>query len=199
MTKSKNYPKAVQLHNGEEVIIRRLAPDDESELLRFMKSLPARERVYFRDDVTNPKVINGWCNESRRDKIIPLIATKDDKIVASWSMHMRDHGWTRHLADLRGIIHPKLRRQGLGALMVYELLSLSKRMDVERVVIELVKPQQKLLKHFEGIGFSVVAILSNWIKDTKGKYQDLHILSMQLEPAWKKMEEMILDYGTHGG
>ena len=83
--------------------------------------------------------------------------------------------------------------------MAFELLSIAGTIDIERVVVEFVNVQKRLLKTFKAIGFVQDGLLKSWVKDFEGKYHSLHILSMQLEPAWKRMEQMILDYGTHGG
>ena len=193
------YPKKVRLSDDREVVVRLLEPGDEVELARFMKGLPQDELVYFRDNVTDTKVIREWTQEINLNKVIPLIALLGDAIIANFSMHLREHGWSRHLAGIRGIVHPNHRRMGLAALMVYELLSIVQKLEIERVVIELVSPQKRLLAHFTGVGFQVEAVLKDWAKDWSGKNNDMLILSMKLEPAWKKMEELIWEYGTHGG
>jgi len=193
------YPKQVRLSDDQEVVVRVLEPGDEAELARFMKGLPPEERVYFRDDVTDPAVIHEWVHSSNLNKVIPLVALHQENIIADWSMHLREYGWTRHLAGLRGIVHPDHRRKGLAALMVYELLSIAQKLEVERVVIDLVSPQKGLLTHFASLGFTVEAVLKDWAKDWGDRYNDVLILSMKLEPAWKKMEELIWEYGTHGG
>ena len=194
-----NYPKSVRLRDGKEAVVRILTPSDEVELSNFMRELPPLERVYFRDDVTDPKVIREWCFNIDLDRVIPLIAIQDERIVANWSMHLREHGWTRHLANFRGIVHPDWRRNGLATQMVYELLSIGQKLEIERAIIELVSPQKRLLAHFISLGFNVEAVLKDWVKDFQGRYHDMLIMMMKIEPAWRKMEELILDYGTHGG
>ena len=83
--------------------------------------------------------------------------------------------------------------------MVRELLRIAGSMEIERVVIELVEPQMQLLERYRKIGFKIDAVLKDWVKDFSGRYNDIHVLSTQLEPAWQKMENLIFDYGTHGG
>ena len=196
-----NYPKERILNDGRKVTIRTNDPTtDEPELVRFMKSLPEEERVYFRDDVTDPEVIRKWVHESDPLRTVPLLGvTEEGRIVANWTMHRLEHGWTRHNVFIRGIVDPEWRQQGLAIFIVPELLKIATDLDVERVVIELVRPQETLLRRYLDIGFEIDATLKNWVKDFQDHYHDLIIISMKLEPAWKKMEAMILDYGTHGG
>jgi N-acetylglutamate synthase-like GNAT family acetyltransferase len=194
-----NFSKTFECKDGKEIVIRCLEKSDEEELVRFMAELPPNERIYFRDDVTDKDVIHRWLYETTHDQVIPLIATRDGEIVANWSLHLSDQFWTRHMVHIRGIVGPNYRGIGISDKIVYELLSIAGQLDIERVVIELVAQQKRLLSRFNNIGFKLEAVLKDWAKDHSGRYNDLLILTMELEPAWKKMEEMILDYGTHGG
>ena len=128
-----------------------------------------------------------------------MIALHDDRIVANWSLHLTEKLWTRHLAYIRGIVTPDYRGFKVADKMVYQLLTIAGDLNIERVVIELVAQQKRLLARFTNIGFQLEAVLKEWVKDHSGNYNDLIILSMKLQPAWKKLEEMILNYGTHGG
>lgn len=193
------FPRCSKLDDQREMCIRLLEETDEKELNRFMKELPRDERMYFRDDVTDPEVIRKWVHDTDRSLVIPLIAEFDNEIIANWTLHLTELFWTRHLAHIRGTVSPKYRHFGISSKMVYELLSIAGDLDIERLVIELVAQQKRLLARFTEIGFQLEAVLKDWAKDHSGHYNDLLILTMKLEPAWKKMEEMILDYGTHGG
>lgn len=193
------FPKTFKYLEDQEMVIRIPGKEDENELLRFMRELPPNERIYFRDDVTDPEVIRHWVHETDLSKVIPLISLYEGQIVANWSLHLTKCRWTRHLAHIRGVVAPKYREHGIAAKMVYELLTLAGDLDIERLVIELVAQQKSLLAHFTDIGFKLEAVFKDWVKDHSGNYNDLLILTMKLEPAWKKMEELIWEYGTHGG
>lgn len=193
------FPRKTKMGDNKEMIIRPLEDSDEEELKRFMSELPPEERVYFRDDVTDPAVIHRWVHETPRDKVIPLLAIHNDQIIANWSLHLSEEMWTRHLAHIRGIVEPEYRGLGIAPKIVFHLLTIASSIAIERVVIELVAEQKRLLAKFTSIGFQLEAVLKDWAKDHSGRYNDLLILTMRLQPAWKKMEEMILDYGTHGG
>jgi len=193
------FPKTFKYLDGHEMVIRILCKEDEKGLLRFMQELPPDERIYFRDDVTDPEVIRHWVHDTDLNSVIPLIALHEGEIIANWSLHLTQRLWTRHLAHIRGVVAHKYREHGIAAKMVYELLTLAGDLDIERLVIELVAQQKSLLAHFTDIGFKLEAVLKDWAKDHSGNYNDLLILTMKLEPAWKKMEELIWEYGTHGG
>ncbi len=194
------YPKKLTLRDQTDVNVQIMRPELEDNLKQFFAILPASERVHFRDDVSDPAVIQQWSQNIDLDRVIPLIATDDnDEIVANWTLHHREHGWTRHHGHIRGIVTLKWRKKGLATQMVRELLRIAGSMEIERVVIELVEPQMQLLERYRKIGFKIDAVLKDWVKDFSGRYNDIHVLSTQLEPAWQKMENLIFDYGTHGG
>ncbi len=199
MLDTSSYPTEIEIRGGEKVTVRLMESKDEPALKEFFLSLPPEERVNFRDDVTDPEVVHEWSINIDLNRVIPLMAWYEDKVVANWTLHHREHGWTRHHGHVRGIVHPKWRGKGLATLMVRELLGFANQINIERVVIELVEPQTDLLQRYQKIGFKIDAVLKNWVKDFDGRYNDIHILSMNLEPAWKKMEELVMDYGTHGG
>ncbi len=194
-----DYPKTIQLNDGRELVVRLLGPSDEKPLLEFMLSLPPEERIRFRHDVTDPAVIREWTHNVDLKNVVPLVAVQQDEIAANWTLHFKEHGWTRHHSNIRGIVKPSFRGHGLATYMVHELLSIAGQLDVENVLIQLVETQKRELKKYKEVGFEVAAVLKDWVKDLKGRHHDMVILSMKLEPAWRKMERMILDYGTHGG
>ena len=192
------YPKKVKVKGGETIVLRILAPTDEKELARFLAELPPEERLYFRDDVSNPRTVHQWCHNIDLNRVIPLVALQGERIVGDMTLHLQEHGWMRHLAEIRGVVKPELRRCGLGTAMIYEMLSIAQSLELERAVLELVKPQQRALMHFTSIGFGVEAVLKNWVRDFNGETQDLLLLSTGIEPAWRRMEEMVLDSDLGG-
>ena len=193
-----DYPKKVRLRKGDEVIIRLLTPGDEAALIKLMNELLPEDKVYFRDDVSDPAVVRRWCQNINLNSVLPLVALSGDQIIADWSLHQREFGWTRHLVDIRGVVHPVYRQMGLGAKMVYELLTIAQRMEKERAVVHLARAQKKLLARFIAMGFSVEVVLKNWIKDSSDRYQDMLILSMKIEPIWKEMENMVMESDSRG-
>lgn len=199
MLQLSQYPKPVNLRDGNAAEIRLLTAGDEADLRRFFSELPPGERTYFRDDVTDPMVVGGWCREVDLNRVIPLVMVQGGRIVACFTLHRSEHSWTRHLAELRGAVHPARRRLGVSVAMVAELLSVAAQLELERVVLELVSPQKRLLAHFTNLGFSVEAVLKDWVKDATGRSHDLLVLSARIEPAWKRMEELLTDYRTHDG
>jgi RimJ/RimL family protein N-acetyltransferase len=196
----KNYPQDYNLKNGEEVTIRLLAPQDEEEMFRFFSSLSDSEIDYFRANVRDRGVVRKWCQESKDySRRIPLLAFHQDRMIGEWALLHREHGWSRHVCELRGIIHPRWRNLGLGNKLLHDLLTIAHELEKEKVIIEVVAQQRDTIRRFEKIGFQREALFKNHVKDARGRVQDLIVMSMDLMPAWRKMEELIHDRADHGG
>ncbi len=195
----KNFPQTYKLRNGRAVEIRLLAPEHEQALDQFFASLPEAELTYFRTDVRNPDTIRGWIENLDYKYRIRLVAFDKDRIIAEWAVLHRDHGWSRHVCEIRGIVHPDWRGQGLGNMLIYDLLSIAHELEKEKVIIEVLAQQKLVIRRFQKIGFHREALFKNHVKDARGRLQDLIVLSMELVPAWKKMEELVHDLSDRGG
>ena len=194
----KNYPQSYKLKNGQEVTIRLLSPQDEEEMLRFFQSLPEAELNYFRVDVRAPEVIHKWTKQIDFERRIPLVVFHGMRMIGEWALLHREHGWSRHVCELRGIVHPDWRNLGLGNKLIYDLLTIAHELEKEKVIVEVVAQQKLVIQRFEKLGFQREALFKNHVKDARGRMQDLLVLSMELVPAWKKMEALIHDRADHG-
>ncbi len=194
-----NFPQTYKLKNGKEVVIRLLEAGDEKELNRFFASLPEAEINYFRSDVQNPETIRGWIEDIENKWRVRLVVFYEDQIIAEWAVLHRDFGWTRHVCEIRGMIHPDWRGLGLGNMLIYDLLTIAHELEKEKVIVEVLAQQKLVIQRFEKIGFQQEAFFKNHVKDARGRVSDLIVLSVELEPAWKKMEKLVHDMGDRGG
>lgn len=194
----KTFPQTYKLKNGKEVTIRPLEPQDEEALNEFFASLPEAELSYFRTDVRNPETIRGWIENLDHKWRVRLVVFFEDQIIAEWAVLHRDHGWTRHVCEFRGMIHPDWRGLGLGNMLMYDLLTIAHELEKEKVIIEVLAQQKLVIQRFEKIGFQREALFKNHVKDSRGRVSDLIVMSMELEPAWKKMEQLVHDMSDRG-
>ncbi|MBM3324352.1 MAG: GNAT family N-acetyltransferase [Calditrichaeota bacterium] len=196
----KNYPLTYKLKNDQEVTIRLLSPQDDEELFRFFSSLSDSEIDYFRANVRKREVVGKWSKESiDYSRRITLVAFHQGRIIGQWALLHREHGWSRHVCELRGIVHPDWRHLGLGNKLIYDLLTIAHELEKEKVIVEVVARQKEVMRYFEKVGFQREALFKNHVKDDRGRMQDLIVMSMDLMPAWRKMEELVHDRADHGG
>lgn len=172
----KEYPKRAKLQDGTEVVLRLMVKEDERALLDFFQRVPKEDRLFLRDDVSAPKTIRAWAATLDYDRVLPLVALTDGKVVGDATLHRRPHDWTRHVGRMRLVVDPQYRQKGLGTLLVKELVEIGKGMKLERLVVELMGTQQAALSAFRHLGFERVAVLYNHVKDQAGRPQDLVIM-----------------------
>lgn len=189
----KLYPKEVTLLNGETVTLRLMTPGDEVALLEFFQRLPEKDRLFLREDVTDPEVLHKWCRDLDYNRTIPILAVKDGRIVADASLHLEVWGWSQHVGEIRLAVSRDFRRKGLGFLLTKELFYLALSLKLEKVVGQTMENQVAVIQILKSIGFKKEAVLKDHVKDLKGNKHDLLIMSNSVKSIWKKMEDLIRD------
>ncbi|MBM3947467.1 MAG: GNAT family N-acetyltransferase, partial [SAR202 cluster bacterium] len=137
------YPRSVWLHDGREVLLRPMQPANHTVLHEFFQRVPNSERYYLKEDVTDKEVIRRWAREIDQDRVFPLLAWDEDKIVADATLHRTRAGARRHVGEIRIVVDPKHRSRGLGTLMLHELLNVARATNPERVLLELVADREE--------------------------------------------------------
>ncbi|MFQ5840699.1 MAG: GNAT family N-acetyltransferase [Candidatus Methylomirabilales bacterium] len=172
----KHYPKHEKLRDGTEVVVRLMVKEDQRALFEFFHKVPREDRLFLREDVSDPATIRAWVDGLNYDRVLPLLALIDGKVVGDGTLHRRAGGWTRHVGRVRLVIDPDYRGKGLGTLLIGELLEIGKGLQLERLVVELMGTQQAALLAFRHFGFERVAVLHRHLKDQAGRPQDLVIM-----------------------
>jgi GNAT superfamily N-acetyltransferase len=180
MTEMKNLQKKGKLKNGTIVLLRPMVKDDRKTLGDFFNRLTPSVLQYVRNDVTNPKVLDKWFNQLNYDRVFPLLAFKNDEIVANASLHRVSYGWRKHLATIRIVVDPDFHGKGLGTLMINELVDLSVEFGVEKLMVEFPLRAYHALTMFKKAGFSPRAVIEGLMKDRHGEDLDIVIMVMDV-------------------
>ncbi|MER3420357.1 MAG: hypothetical protein C4290_07460, partial [Chloroflexota bacterium] len=94
------YPKTLTLADGTTVTVRPLRATDQAALLAFFRGIPAEDRWWLREDVCDPEVIRRWTVELDYDRVLPLVALVENRIVADATLHRRGFGARHHLGEV---------------------------------------------------------------------------------------------------
>ncbi|NIQ99909.1 MAG: hypothetical protein GTN78_06860, partial [Gemmatimonadales bacterium] len=94
---TRGYPKKVRLRDGTEVQLRPMVAEDREGLLAFFQDLPEDDRMFLKEDVTKPETIDRWVRNLDYDRVLPILAMKDEKVVGDGTLHMDRYGWSRHV------------------------------------------------------------------------------------------------------
>lgn len=187
----KEYPKLVRLKEGIEATVRLMTKKDRDKLLAFFTALPREERLFLKEDVTDPAVIDGWIRDLNYDKVLPLVAEVDDKIIAVASLHRNLYGWSKHVGEIRVVVAPDYQRKGLGAILAHELFSLAMRMGLEKIMAQMMDNQEGAYKAFKKLGFKKEAVLKDHVIDLQGNKHDLIIMTNNVTNLIEKIDDLI--------
>lgn len=187
----RDYPKEVTLRTGEKVILRPMVKEDEQRLLDFFLRLPEEDRLFLKNDVTDPNVIKSWAQNIDYEHVIPILAEIDDRIIGDATLHRRTTEQPTDIGEVRIVIDRDFRRRGLGKRLAREIyyLALSKKMN--RLVAEVVEDQHAVIKTFEILGFRRERVLENQAKDLHGKKHNLVVMTEDVDALWNAIEDLL--------
>ena len=179
-----DYPRKITLPDGLSLTLRPMTPYDQYALYSFFISLGAEDRRFLRNDVTDRKLIEKWARNLNYDRVFPILAEYDGRIVASATLHYQTFGWGRHVAEIRVTIAPEFQGRRLGKALIEELTGLASRSKVKKLLARIVTNRQGVITAFEKAGFSRLTVLKNYVKDLQSQqYADIALLVKELQPA----------------
>ncbi|VTU25654.1 Putative phosphinothricin acetyltransferase YwnH [Variovorax sp. SRS16] len=176
MTNNRSYPRTVACAGGE-VVFRLLTPDDGEAVLAFAQKLSAHDLLFLRRDISQPKVVAAWMDATRRGGITTVLAVRDGAVLGCATIVRDALSWSRHVGELRVILEPGSRGQGLGGQLTHEAFALAIELGVEKLMAQMTVDQRGAIGVFEGLGFRAEALLHDHVKDREGRTHDIVILA----------------------
>ena len=175
-TTTRTYPRQVA-NPGGDVTLRLLTPDDGAAVLAFAQKLTAHDLLFLRRDISQPKVVAAWMEATGLGRIVTVLATRDSAVLGCATIVRDELSWSRHVGELRVILEPGARGQGLGQTLTQECFALALELGVEKLTAQMTVDQRGAIGVFEGLGFRAEALLHDHVKDRDGKTHDIVILS----------------------
>lgn len=182
-----DFPKTFETKGGD-VAIREMTTADGPLLLDFAQHLPYHDLLYLRRDITKQSGIDKWIRDIDAGHIHSLVAENASQVLGYSTLHQNDYEWSRHVAEIRVIVGPVARGQGLGRLLTREIFSIAMGIDVEKVVARMTLDQTAARTVFEELGFRPEALLKDEVKDRAGKTHDVLFLSTEVEAFLARRE-----------
>jgi len=177
------YQKEAQLKDGTKILLRPMVAEDQDALYEFFKAVPREEARYLRDDVQSRTLIEKWAKNLDYKKTLPILAVKDDAIIADATINRRRSGWKWHLGTVRIFVHKDYRDVGLGHLMIEELTDIAYKLEIEKLIIEAPDINTPLINAFSKAGFYRAAIIPNMVKDRENMPVDIVVMMKDIKPA----------------
>src|SRR4051794_1922204 len=136
--------------------LRELGPRDEAALRRFFAAIPAPDHAFFKEDVSDPRVLRRWIDDEGGVRLAGFLdAGEIGAIAAVWP----GIGRSSHVGDLRLFVAAGARRQGIGQRMARRALAEALRRGIWKLSVEVVASQQGTIDMFLALGFQAEALL----------------------------------------
>ena len=177
------YQKEAKLKDGTKVLLRPMVPEDQDALYEFFKAVPREDARYLRDDVSSRLLIEKWAKNLDYNKTLPILALKDDAIIADATINRRRFGWKWHLGTVRVFVHKEYRDVGLGHLMLDELVDIAYKLGIEKLIVEIPDFVTAAINAFTRSGFYRVAVIPNMVKDRENMPVDVVVMMKDVRPA----------------
>jgi RimJ/RimL family protein N-acetyltransferase len=172
------YPKVFRVKDGRAIVVRPAGPGDLDPLLTFFNNLPEEDRMHLRVDVTERDVMKRRMLPQAHWTTVRLIGSFGDQIVAEASIARRNYGFDSHIGETRILIAEDFRSTGLAGYLGRQMIAHSIVMDLEKVEAHMMEDDIHAVRLAERIGFEREGVLKDFVKDIKGNYHDLLIMSL---------------------
>ena len=165
-----------------------LSPADVGRVVAFFERIPEGDRTFFKEPVTGAATVEGWLS----DGSTRLLAVDGDDVVG-YAAVIPGVGWSSHVGELRLVVDPNRRREGLGAALAKAALAAALTGGRSKVVVEAIATQDATIALFAGLGFQPEALLVDHVRDAGGELHDLMVLALYGEETWSTLIAAGLD------
>jgi GNAT superfamily N-acetyltransferase len=193
MIETRSYPRNVKTDAGD-IELRLMTRSDEASVLAFAQKLPTHDMLFLPRNIGEPKVMTAWIHEIERGDITSLLAVKDGGVVGCGTLVRDSHSWSPHVGEIRMVVVPDVRGQGVGRALSQETFALALGAGLEKFSVQMTVDQRGGIALFESLGFKAEALLRDHVRDVDGNKHDIVVLGHNVALARAQMEA----YGVLG-
>ena len=175
-----SYPCKVELRDGTECLIRPLRRGDCSRLMKFFGLIPEMERLFIKQRVNDPALVQQWCREIDYESNLPLLMLKGTKVIGEATLHQRQGGWKRHIGLVTLLTHPDFRGRDISKLLVGEIVRIARYLGLKKLEAELNGERTAAIKGLQQLGFHQFLRLPEYLLDMQGEAHDYVVLGMDI-------------------
>jgi L-amino acid N-acyltransferase YncA len=184
-----DYPKEVELRDGEIATLRIISREEEDHLIMFFLTIPEDERNFLRYDVTERENLESWFGGPQWNEVFPIMAEINGRIVGVAVLKGYRTPWFAHIGEFWMLVGENWRGLGLGRVLASEQFNLARELGMEKLSAELRADGLGAIKIFKQLGYVHEGILTDYIKDTRGQTHDLLIMGCKIKDYWQKLSD----------
>ncbi|MBV8700770.1 GNAT family N-acetyltransferase [Bradyrhizobium sp.] len=193
MSDARSYPRHVTIE-GDDIEFRLMSRADEAAVLAFARHLPTHDLLFLPRNISEPKVLTAWINEIERGAISSLLAVKAGRVVGCGTLVRDPHSWSPHVGELRMVVSPEVRGQGVGRALSQETFALALDAGLEKLTVQMTVDQRAAIVLFESLGFRAEGLLRDQVRDIDGKKHDIVVFGHDVAQVRAQLEA----YGVPG-
>jgi ribosomal protein S18 acetylase RimI-like enzyme len=152
--------------------IRPLERRDRPLLEAFLRRIPEGDRTFFKEPVEDGAVLATWFDAGGAR----WLAVADDEVLGYVAV-LPLHGWSSHVGEIRLIVDPAHRGEGVGTALARHAIIGGFRTGLSKLVVEVLANQEFTIEMFRALGFDPEALLTGQVRDRSGELLDLMILA----------------------
>jgi RimJ/RimL family protein N-acetyltransferase len=173
------HRKFINLINGKRILLRPLLEEDQKRLFSLFSEAPEEDTRFLKDQVKDPLLVERWVSNLNYDKVLPLVAYCDDRVVGDCTLH-RGHNSSRHLGEIRIFLARDYRGVGLGSKMIQEMSEVARKVDLQFLRAEIILDHVKVIKAFRRLGFDLRCTLDDFFMRRDGVTHDIALMIKRL-------------------
>ena len=120
------------------------------EVWHFFQRIPEGDRTFVKEPVTDRSTVAGWSADARARRCTARV----DGTIVGYVAVLPGVGWSRHVGELRLVVDPAVRRQGIGQRLASHGLRVALEAGLTKVVVEVVAHQDSTIALFTRPGVS---------------------------------------------
>jgi RimJ/RimL family protein N-acetyltransferase len=165
-----------------------MTPADRDALVAFVATLPPQDLLFVPRDLGHPKVIDAWMRSLDAGEVTSLAARHDGEFAGCTALVTDELSWSKHVGELRVLVGPAWRGQGLGRVLIQECFAQALEGGLQKLVAQMTTDQRSAIAVFEELGFRAEALLRRHVAGHDGELRDLVLMSHDVEAVAARNE-----------
>lgn len=170
----------MKLRDGVEVELRPYGTADVGKLEAFLRTLPERDLLFFRQDVADELVLRTWLGDGGDRETVATVALREGRIVGFAFIQRYNVPWTRHLGNIVAVVDRSMRGVGLGTELLRDAIANGDVLKLHKLAARVVVEDRDSVRVFEKLGFRHEGILLDHAQGSDGTLYDLAAMGLNL-------------------